>query len=102
LDVVRKDVGWAGAVHMANLLDASVRYAYAHKKEAVSYALKYGRGIDRKIGEKFVQMYVNEDTLHMGQKGEDALRLLFKMALEKKWLSKTPRFSVVHPDFAIK
>jgi 1,4-dihydroxy-6-naphthoate synthase len=97
LDVVRKDMGRPAAVWMARLLHESIRHAYRHKREAVRYALKFGRGIDARVGEKFVKMYVNKDTLDMGKEGERALNRLFKMARRAGLLKRKVPISLIRP-----
>lgn len=98
LDVVRKDLGVRTAVALADQLSASIRYAYKHKKDAVRYALKFGRGINAMVGEKFVKMYVNRDTLNMGREGEKAIRELFRRARQKGILLKTVKPSFIYPS----
>ena len=41
----------------------------------------------KKMGEKFVKMYVNEVTIDMGEPGKKALELLFEKAYQKKLYS---------------
>lgn len=97
LDVVRKDMGRATARSMARLLVDSIKLAYKRKKAAVDYALKFGRGIDAKVGSKFVQMYVNKDTLDMGKEGEKALRTLFGMAHKRGLLPRPVPLEIIRP-----
>jgi len=61
----------------------SINYAREHKEEALDYAMQYSRGKSRSLIEKFVKMYVNDITVDMGEKGEEAIRRLFLMAKEK-------------------
>lgn len=98
LDVVRKDMGLAEARRMAGLLKESIRFAYRHKGDAVGYALRFGRGVDAVVGERFVKMYVNRDTLDMGPEGERALRTLFRLAWARRLISHNPDFKIVRPD----
>lgn len=97
LDVVRKDMGRATARGMARLLVDSIKLAYKEKKKAVDYALKFGRGINAKVGAKFVQMYVNKDTLDMGREGEAALRELFSRARRAGIISKAVPLDIIRP-----
>jgi 1,4-dihydroxy-6-naphthoate synthase len=97
LDVVRKDMGRSTARAMARLLVNSITLAYKEKKKAVEYALNFGRGIDAKIGSKFVQMYVNKDTLDMGPEGEAALRELFTRAHKAGLLGKPVPLDIIRP-----
>ncbi len=90
LDVVRKDLGEGLARKLSHALRESIHYAYTHQSEAIPYALKYGRGMNRQLAEKFVKMYVNELTIDMGGKGKRGLELLFKKAYEKKLILGLP------------
>jgi 1,4-dihydroxy-6-naphthoate synthase len=90
LDVVRKDLGEEMAVKLSKGLRESIHYGYTHQNESIPYALKWGRGINEKLGEKFVKMYVSELTIDMGEKGKRALELLFKLGYEKKVIPKVP------------
>ena len=80
LDVVRKDLEKPLALDIWRALKESILVANKQKDQAVQYALKYGRGLETKLGEKFVGMYVNEDTLELGPEGEKALNRLFDKA----------------------
>lgn len=48
------------------LLGLSIRYALDHPDEALDYALRFARGLQREEAEKFVAMYVNRRTLSLG------------------------------------
>lgn len=90
LDVVRKDLGEEMARRLSQGLRDSIAYGYAHQDESIPYALQYGRGIDEKLGERFVKMYVNEVTIDMGERGQKALALLYDMAHSKKLIPAKP------------
>lgn len=68
----------------------SVRYAIENVDEALSYAEKFSRGLDRERLKKFVTMYVNEFTLEMTQDLEKAIVTLFEIAEEKGIVKKPP------------
>ncbi|MEM0203369.1 MAG: MqnA/MqnD/SBP family protein [Archaeoglobaceae archaeon] len=68
----------------------SVRYALENVEEAMVYAVKFSRGLDRERLRKFVTMYVNEFTLEMSSEVEKAIETLFEMAEEKRMLKKPP------------
>ncbi len=95
LDVVRKDLGLELAQRLSIGLKESIKYGHEHQEEAIPYAMKWGRGIDYKLGEKFVKMYVSELTIDMGDKGRQALELLFKMGSDKKYFPPVGDFSLV-------
>jgi 1,4-dihydroxy-6-naphthoate synthase len=90
LDVVRKDLGEVLARKLSKGLKESIHYGYTHQSESVPYAMKWGRGIDYQLGEKFVKMYVSELTIDMGENGKKALELLFKLGNEKGIIPHVP------------
>jgi 1,4-dihydroxy-6-naphthoate synthase len=90
LDVVRKDLGEETARSLSLGLRESIHYGYTHQKEAIPYALQYGRGIDLQLGEKFVKMYVNELTIDMGDRGKNALELLYRLGAERNAIPAMP------------
>jgi 1,4-dihydroxy-6-naphthoate synthase len=92
LDVVRKDLGENLARKLSDGLKESIAYGYQHQDEAIPYAMQWGRGIDRTLGEKFVKMYVSELTIDMGEKGKQALELLFKLGTSKKLIPNIDHF----------
>ena len=91
LDVVRKDLGEDLAHQLSYGLKQSIRYGYTHLNESIPYALQWGRGIDRRLGEKFVKMYVSELTINMGKRGRQALETLLTMGYEKGLLPPPPQ-----------
>jgi 1,4-dihydroxy-6-naphthoate synthase len=83
-NVIRRDLGPQVIVTVSRLLRESIAYALAHRKEALDYALQFGRGLDRAKADRFVGMYVNELTLDYGDRGRTAVRRLFDEAWEKR------------------
>lgn len=65
---------------IARLLEASIRYALEHREQALDYALAFGRGLPRELGDKFVGMYVNQWTLDCGETGQRAIQELLDRA----------------------
>jgi len=95
LDVVRKDLGWELARKISEKLRESIDYGYEHFEEAAAYALQFGRGINKELGEKFIRMYVNELTIDMGERGRQALEILYRRAFEKMLLPDIPPIELV-------
>jgi 1,4-dihydroxy-6-naphthoate synthase len=79
-NVVRKDLGAAMVSQIARLLKESIRYALAHRQEALEYALQYARGLDPALADRFVGMYVNEWTIDYGPRGREAVLTLLRRA----------------------
>ena len=95
LDLVRRDLGHDLAVRVSTTLRNSIAKALENEDAALTYALDYGRGIDRETGRKFVKMYVNEDTLDMGEPGLAALNHLYTRAVEQGLLDAIPTIDLV-------
>jgi 1,4-dihydroxy-6-naphthoate synthase len=77
-NVVRKDLGTATMKEISRLLKESIRYSLAHRDDALAYALKYARDMDKALADKFVGMYVNDWTLDYGPRGREAVKRLLE------------------------
>lgn len=75
-NVVRKDLGPTIISESSRLIRESIHYGLNHRKEALAYALQYGRDLDQALADKFVGMYVNDWTVDYGEKGRKAVQLL--------------------------
>jgi 1,4-dihydroxy-6-naphthoate synthase len=95
LDVVRADLGMPLAQQISQALRASILYAQQHSDDAMTYALQYGRGLDMKLGKRFVGMYVNNDTLEQGREVQEGLQKLYDLAYEHKLIPKKPNLKFV-------
>jgi len=95
VDLVSRHIDGELAQTIADASLASINYARNHEDEALEYALGFGRGIDPADGKKFVRMYVNDDTVDMGQEGRSALEKLFSMAVERGVLDELPALDII-------
>src|SRR5713101_8204997 len=78
VNVMRRDLG------------EDLHRAHAHVDEALEYAMRYGRGIDKETCRRFVLMYVNDYTLALGQDGRAAIARLFEMAQARGLVAEIP------------
>jgi len=69
------------------LFKKSIIYGLNNMEETLNYAMKYGRGQAQNTISKFVNMYVNDVTIDMGDKGKQAIEKVFDLAIEKHILS---------------
>ncbi len=90
INVVRRDLGEAVGAALSEALRRSIAYAHAHVDEALDYAMKFGRGIDKETCRRFVLMYVNDYTVTLGQEGRQALERLFSLAHQKGLIPEIP------------
>jgi 1,4-dihydroxy-6-naphthoate synthase len=95
LDVVRRDLGADLMRAVSQGFRASIQAALDHEREALEYALRFGRGLDLEQGRRFVRMYVNDLTLDMGETGHKALARLYERAVETGAIARAPEIAVV-------
>jgi 1,4-dihydroxy-6-naphthoate synthase len=75
-NAIRRDLGPETIRDVNRLLRESIRYGLEHREEALEYALRFGRDLDRAKADRFVGMYVNDWTLDFGPRGREAVRRL--------------------------
>ncbi len=90
INVVRRDLGEAVGARLSEALRQSIAYAHAHVDEALEYAMRFGRGIDKETCRRFVLMYVNDYTVTLGQEGRQALERLYALAHAKGLIPHIP------------
>src|SRR5467141_2713202 len=90
INVMRRDLGEAVHLKLSQALRDSIDYAYAHVDEALEYAMRYGRGIDKETCRRFVLMYVNDYTKRLGPDGKAALERLYAMAHARQLIPVVP------------
>jgi len=93
-NAIRKNLGKYTMRDVNKLLKESIQYGLDHRDEALNYAIKYGRDLDRGKADKFVGMYVNDWTLDFGEKGREAVRLFLERGYQAGVIPKliTPEF----------
>jgi 1,4-dihydroxy-6-naphthoate synthase len=94
-NIIRRDLGATAISTLSKLLHDSIAYALEHRTEAVEYAMRFGRGLDRAQTDQFVGMYVNGLTLDYGERGREAVYRLLGDAQKAGLLPKP-----VHIEFA--
>ena len=83
-NVVRRDLGEKVMKDLSRILKQSIQMSLDNRKEAVAYALQFGRGLDMDLADQFIGMYVNELTVDYGERGRKALKVFFDEATERK------------------
>jgi 1,4-dihydroxy-6-naphthoate synthase len=87
-NAIRRSLGMDRILEISRLIRESVRYALAHREDALKHAMQYARDLDRGDADKFIGMYVNERTLDYGEDGRRAVQLLLDMAADKHLIPK--------------
>jgi 1,4-dihydroxy-6-naphthoate synthase len=75
---IRRDLGGDNIRQITAILQRSIEYCLTHRNEAVDYALRYARDLDRFLADRFIGMYVNQWTLDYGEVGRRAVAELLR------------------------
>jgi 1,4-dihydroxy-6-naphthoate synthase len=81
VNVARRDLGEETLHELSEVLSESIQAGLANRREALRYAaLQSGNGLDDRLADRFVGMYVNELTCDYGEEGLEAVRELLSRA----------------------
>jgi len=95
VNVMRRNLGEPMHRALSQGLRDSIAWAHANVDEALEYAMRYGRGIDKETCRRFVLMYVNDYTLALGEEGRAALARLFGLAHARGLIPAVPPIDAV-------
>ena len=76
VNCVRRDLPIELQEQIANAYRKSVEIAMTQRHEAVTYSLDFGRGLPHETADRFVGMYVNEDSLAFSDDTRRAIEVL--------------------------
>ena len=79
-NVARRDLGAGTLFDLSDVLRESIQAGLDNRDEAMEYAMRFGRGLDNELADRFVGMYVNELTCDYGEEGRQAVRELLSRA----------------------
>jgi 1,4-dihydroxy-6-naphthoate synthase len=78
LNVIRRDLGEGNVRRVSEILRESIETGLETRDDALDYALRFGRGLDHRLADRFVGMYVNELTQDVGDEGRKAVTELLR------------------------
>ena len=89
-NVIRKALGADTIRAVAAVLGESIAYGLAHRQEALDYAMRFARDLDREKADRFVGMYVNDWTRGYGERGRRAIELFLGRAADAGLVARVP------------
>ena len=89
-NAIRRDLGDRTIAEVGTLLKTSIEFGLAHRQEALTYAMEFGRGIGRPLADRFVGMYVNDQTLDYGPRGRRAIETFLRRGHESGAIPRPP------------
>jgi 1,4-dihydroxy-6-naphthoate synthase len=63
---------------LSAVLGEAIHCGLENRDDALEYALRFGRGIDEAVADRFIEMYVNELTEDYGDEGRQAVAELLR------------------------
>ena len=96
-NVIRRDLGETHILEIARLLKKSIEYGLdpANQSAALDYSLQFARGLDRVQAERFINMYVNKQTIELDEGCLKALDLLYRRAWSMGLIPNIPTLDFV-------
>jgi 1,4-dihydroxy-6-naphthoate synthase len=95
-NAVRRDLDEGDTLpRLSRLLRESIAYGLEHRPGALAHAEQFGRGLDRGLADRFVDMYVNERTLDYGEEGRAAVAELLRRGHEAGLIDRAPAVDFV-------
>ena len=80
VNAARRDLGPEVLERLSVVLRDSIAAGLENRPRAMNYALRFGRGLDDRLADRFVGMYVNELTSDYGEEGRQAVEELLRRA----------------------
>ncbi len=74
-NAIRKGLGEEMVQRIAPFMRQTIQYSLDNREAALAHAMQYARDLKQEQADKFVGMYVNELTLHLGDKGKESYKL---------------------------
>lgn len=86
---ISKDIKLSAQADINQLLKCSIQYAMQHTEEPKKYIQKHSIEKSQDVIQKHIDLYVNNYSVDLGQKGKSAISTLFEYAVGrgviKKW-----------------
>ena len=95
VNVARKSLGSEALTAAGTVLKQSILYSLKYRKEAIDYALSYGRGLSFKDADTFISMYVNDFTIDLGDIGQRAIRAFLAAGYKEGLITLAPAVEFV-------
>ena len=80
--IVRRDLGESLIREIDGVLKQSIEFAFANPQSAYDFIRQHAQEMEEEVMYKHIGLYVNDFTLELGEKGKQAIRLLYEKALE--------------------
>jgi len=95
LNVARRSLGRQTLTHVCTTIRRSLEYGLAHRREALEWVSRFGRGPAGQCTSRYVEMFANEDSLCMAEDVREGLRVLLLEAADRGLVESVPQLDVI-------
>jgi 1,4-dihydroxy-6-naphthoate synthase len=95
LNVVRRDLGPSAMQRVCAAIRRSLRFALAHRGDALTRVGRLGRGADGGCTEQFVSMFANRDSVRMPEDVREGLRVLCSQVIDSGNAEAMPPLDII-------
>jgi 1,4-dihydroxy-6-naphthoate synthase len=81
--VVRRDLPLEIQQKVNRVMRRSVEYAFANPAGVMPFVRQYAQAMDDAVMQAHIELYVTNFTVDLGEQGREAVRQMFRIALEK-------------------
>jgi 1,4-dihydroxy-6-naphthoate synthase len=89
-NILRKDISPGVQGELLEVIRESIEFGLKHRSDAVKHSMAYARGMNEKMADEFVGMYVNNYTRDYGEIGRKAVRHFLETASQRGYLARGP------------
>jgi len=95
--IVRRDLGEALIQKIDGILKRSIEYAFANPQSAYNFIRQNAQEMDEAVMYKHIGLYVNNFTLELGNKGKQAIKVLYEKALANGLIKPNEKSLFIQP-----
>jgi 1,4-dihydroxy-6-naphthoate synthase len=95
LNVVRRDLGEPALQRVCGAIRRSLHHGHRHREEALAWVSRFGRGAEGPCTGRFVEMFANEDSIHMPADVRRGLRVLLGQVVEQRLAAAVPSLDII-------
>ncbi|HCC70279.1 MAG TPA: 1,4-dihydroxy-6-naphthoate synthase, partial [Bacteroidales bacterium] len=77
---IKRDLGMETAEKVEKVLASSIDYAFRNPQSSYDFVRKYAASMQRDVMQKHISLYVNDFSRDLGEKGRQAVRILYERA----------------------
>lgn len=92
-NIIRKSIANEDKKNISQIIKSSIEYSMNNKSAAIEFALQYGRGLDQNDASDFIDMYVNDLTLDLGERGKKSIDEFYRQAFNQKLITHIPELN---------